>query len=152
LQHDGCISGGSFLSINEYGEAEWERSKHRHLKGSYDKRMAVWSEGPDFIGFEGSPAKWFQGHNVFGTDDLIGLACETLREICLMLGIKPTDEERQRWAMGDFQVRRADVTYSRQLASSTEVQAWIKAAENTAVMAYRGRGTLTKRGTLYFGK
>lgn len=152
LAHSEAINGGAFLSVNVDGEIDWQRAKHRQLVGSHDARLQVWTDGPGLIGFEGSPAKWFQGHNVFGTDDLIGLACETLNSICDALGLTSTAAERALWAAGGFQVRRADITYSRSLRDRSDVLAWIRAAEQSATMAHRGRGTLTKGGTLYFGK
>lgn len=152
LQHTDRIGGGGLISHNEHGEIEWQRTRWKTLEGSYDSRLSVWTEGDGMVAFEGSPAKWFQGHNVFGTDDLVGLAAETLLEICRVLEITPTDHEIQQWFAGEFSVRRADLTYSYQLPTRSDVLAYIRAMEHAATMSHRGRGQLVKGHTLYFGQ
>lgn len=152
LAHADAVHGGIFMALTEDGEIEWERARFRQLEGSFDNRLSVWTESPGFIGFEGSPSKWFQGHNIFGSDDLIGLAAETLLDIARVLDIEPTASEVRQWFAGEFTVRRADVTYSFQLRNRSDVLAYIRAMEHSATMSHRGRGQIVKGDTLYFGK
>jgi II/X family phage/plasmid replication protein len=65
---------------------DWGVLKRKALPGSHSAMIQVQSttdeEGRSAIWVSGNPAKWFQGHNIFGSDDLPGLVLEMLHRIC----------------------------------------------------------------------
>ncbi|ARV25451.1 phage/plasmid replication protein, II/X family (plasmid) [Xanthomonas citri pv. glycines] len=157
-KHQTPIDGGKVLCVDANGELSWESKKKRRVEGSFGGSIGVATaahEGPDpctHLWIDGNPAKWFQGHNLWGTDDLHGLAVATIEALVEQLGLTPTDEDRAAWAEGRIRLTRVDCTESFHLRSRAEVLAWLRSAEQTAHLANRGRGQLMKGSTLYFGK
>lgn len=157
-KHQTPIDGGKVLCVDAHGELSWESKKKRRVEGSFGGSIGVATaahEGPDpctHLWIDGNPAKWFQGHNLWGTDDLHGLAVATIEALVEQLGLTPTDEDRAAWAEGRIRLTRVDCTESFHLRSRAEVLAWLRSAEQTAHLANRGRGQLMKGSTLYFGK
>jgi II/X family phage/plasmid replication protein len=155
-RHPVAITGGQVLSIRPSGEIEWECLKRAPVKGSYSSEIHIRTarhtvEQNTHIEISGNPVKFFQGHNLWGTDDLPSLAIATIEHIASALNIG-TSHDRLLWQAGDIQLTRVDFTQSFHLESLASVLAWLRAAEQTAYLAHRGRGQLTKGSTLYFGK
>jgi len=65
--------------MDENGEIEWRAPKRKQATGSYEKKISIKSAGSDGQGnathlwVSGNPSKFLQGHNVFGSDDLVSL-------------------------------------------------------------------------------
>lgn len=159
FQHDQKLADGHVISLTRDGEQEWEVDKRLAVTGSHDSRihlrsdLSTWTQeyGFSHIVFDGNPAKFLQGHNLWGTDDLIGLMAEVVIVISNQLGISPTEID---WAMiykGQYQLKRVDSTMMIDLPSRPDVEAFLYSAERTATMRYKGQSIMTK-GTLYFGK
>lgn len=115
------------------------------VEGSHSQRVVVGSttigdEGRPAVFVSGNPAKWFQGHNVFGSDDLPGLVLEMLVRICAQFGVTPTAADLAAWHAGAIELHRVDVTYSRELASVGGVRAALRALDQSARLKFRGRG------------
>lgn len=155
-KHPEPITGGQVLSIKPNGEIEWACHKRSAIRGSYSSEIHIrtakhTADQNTHIEISGNPVKFFQGHNLWGTDDLQGLAIATVQHIANALNIGDS-ADREAWATGDIQLTRVDCTQSFHLESSGAVMAWLRAAEQTAYLSHRGRGQLTKGSTLYFGK
>lgn len=156
LHHDRVIADGQVLSVSSDGDIQWQVHKRRKLRGSHEADLQVRTHefghdlGGTFLEVDGNPVKWFQGHNIFGTDDVHGLALATLDRVCEILSVEPTPQDRLRWQFGDIRLQRVDVTYSYQLDSPAQVQAYVRSMEQSAHMRHRGPGVM-KDGTLYFG-
>lgn len=156
--HSEEITGGRFLSINANGEREYEVCKRATVEGSFSTGLQIRTatHTPDrctHFEISGNPVKFFQGHNLWGTDDLPGLVLSTMRCLANLLpALTPTYADRAAWESGDYRLTRVDVTSSFHLESLAQVLAWIRAAEQTAHLSHRGRGQLVKGSTLYFGK
>jgi II/X family phage/plasmid replication protein len=88
----------------------------------------------------GNPAKWFQGHNIVGSDDLSGLVLEMLVRICESLGVVPSEHDRALWRAGVIKLTRVDVTFSYSLRQVERVRAALRALDSTANLKHRGRG------------
>ena len=150
------LHGGVVCKTDREGELEWSTSCFLSSVGSYESKVQYKSSGGDGQGMathlliSGNPAKFFQGHNVFGSDDLIGLVYETYERICEIEGITPSAVARRAVAEGDYRLRRIDITRSFELPSRVDVRAWLRAAEYCS----RNRGGRpTSRGTtLYWGE
>lgn len=156
------IRDGCFQRVDGSGEVEWSSDRRLMVKGSHDSaisiRTAAWEGDCTHIEVSGNLAKFFQGHNLWGSDDLPGLLWEFLRWLAIEHGTKasplvsPTESDIAAWRDGSITLQRVDVTESFHLANLGEVLSWLRIAEQTAHLAHRGRGQLTKGSTLYFGK
>lgn len=157
LPHDKEVTSGSVMALSTDGEIEWRTHKRKTLKGSFSTglqvKTATHTETPcSHLIISGNPVKWFQGHNLWGTDDLPGLVLSTLEAVASALHLVVSDETRSAWKRGEVQITRVDCTESFHLSHRGEVLAWLRAAEQTAHLPHRGRGQLCKGSTLYFGK
>lgn len=155
--HPAPISGGQVVSIKPTGEVDWHCVKRTTVEGSFSTGLQVRTatHTPDpctHLEISGNPVKFFQGHNLWGTDDVHSLAVATVESVASLLGLTCADQDRQAWAAGAIQLTRVDVTQSFHLQSRAAVLAWLRAAEQTAHLSHRGRGQLVKGSTLYFGK
>jgi II/X family phage/plasmid replication protein len=157
--HSKAIDGGQVLSIAPSGELEWMSRKRASVRGSFDTCLTIRSathtpEPLTHVEVSGNPVKFFQGHNLWGSDDLHGLVVHTLEHLVARgdLGLSPTADDRHRWLVGDVRLTRVDQTSTYQLDHRADVLAWLRAAEQTAHLAHRGRGQLVKGSTLYFGQ
>lgn len=127
------------------------------ISGSHDSNIQIRSWGSDIEGnpteihFSGNPSKFFQGHNIFGSDDLNHLLIDLSEKIFKAIGIRPTDDERKSIEEGEARLTMVDINYSFELPSKSDVLAWIKAA---SIKAKSRHGTTPRlRGnTLYFGQ
>lgn len=153
-QHEGRIHGGRVVSVTREGDVDWEVPKWLPVRGSHDATIQVRSSSnePGWLEVSGNPVKFFQGHNVFGTDDLHGLCIETMFSLVEMLGLKPTVEDVESWRKGVIQLGRVDVTHSYALGNRDRVRTAIRALSEFSYLRKRGRGSLTKEGTVYWGK
>lgn len=157
-EHRESIEGGRFFSVGQDGEVEWQTAKRREVRGSYDSALHIRTASHllplGYIEVSGNPVKWFQGHNLWGTDDVPALVQATAERLVSIpeLGLTPSDSDRLLWRAGAIKLTRVDVTDSYHLATRSEVLAWLRAAEQTAHLSHRGRGQLVKGSTLYFGK
>lgn len=157
LPHVAPICSGHVLSVGSDGQVEWQTAKRRSVRGSFSTGLQVRTatHTPDrctHVEISGNPVKWFQGHNLWGTDDLPSLVVATLEAVAAALGVEVAAETRAAWVAGLVQVTRVDVTESFHLDNRAQVLAWLRAAEQTAHLSHRGRGQLVKGTTLYFGK
>jgi len=157
--HPVSVDGGEVLSVDFEGNLEWKTKKSRAVRGSYESNLIVKSvektRRPDGLYTElyidGNLAKWNQGHNLWGSDDLTGLVSETYLKLIDILNIMPADTDVQRVLNGFYQVARVDCTQMIDLQSLDNVRAFLYAAERMAYLRHRGRGVFSKE-TLYFGK
>lgn len=155
----GPFYAGSIVSIKpdpERGELiEWETLKRLPVEGSHSNRITVqsttWGADRQGIWISGCPAKWFQGHNVFGSDDLPGLVLEMLSRVCKVFGIEPSAEDLEDWRAGRIKLTRVDVTYSWDFGNLQRAMMVIRSMGATAHLRHRGAGVF-KGDTLYFGK
>ncbi len=113
------------------------------VEGSHSSRIVVAStdlDGRPALFVSGNPAKWFQGHNVFGSDDLAGLAVEMLTRVCRLFGVVPSAADLEDWRAGRIDLHRVDVTYSADLGDVRHVRAALRALDQSARLKFRGRG------------
>lgn len=157
LPHHTPITGGEVLSITPEGEMEWKAIRRKALTGSFSTGLQIrtcshTADRCTHVEISGNPVKFFQGHNLWGSDDLPSLVISVMEYVSRLLGIAVAPMTRNAWESGDVQITRVDVTESFHLDTRAQVLAWLRAAEQTAHLAHRGRGQLVKGSTLYFGK
>lgn len=163
------IAGGRVLKLTSEGEIVWEVDTGIDVSGSYDSSIRLKTYGLDIVQddsgagilrggsileISGNPTKWMQGHNLFGGFAAPGPLIEFFMfRLCELLpSLHPTDLDLRRWQDGNFELRRIDLTRMFHLNNRSDVRSWLRAASETAHLKHRGRGSLTKNGTLYFGK
>lgn len=150
------IRSGAFVVINAEGDIERESPMAISIAGSYESSIQIRSQGSDgkgnaeYLEICGNPAKFLQGHNVFGSNDLVGLVHGATIRIFEILGLTPTEFESSLLKSGNFYVNWIDINESFELRNQTDVRAWIRAAEFSS-RTRCGRPT-NKAGTLYHQK
>lgn len=150
------LEGGRVLKVDSEGLVEWEAPCNLNAIGSHDSNFRVTSYGSDGQGkathlkLSGNPAKFLQGHNVFGSDDLLSLMRDTYLKITGFFNLSYTDSELEAVSQGNYLVTSIDINYSFSLPSRADVLAWLRAAEFKSKTRH-GRPS-TKGGTVYWGK
>lgn len=157
MRHAMPINGGEVVSIDPDGNLEWRTLKRKAVTGSHEMNLQVrtCTHTPDYcshLTISGNPAKFLQGHNLWGSDDIHALAIATCERVALLLGIDVHHDDHAQWIAGAIKLTRVDVTQMFQLRNQGEVLSWLRSAEQTGYMSHRGRGRLTNGSTLYFGK
>ena len=130
---------------------EYDIANRLSVKGSHDASITIRSHTDGMVEISGNPAKFLQGHNVFGTNDLKYLVAKMIDKLCMMdkLELKPTDVEYENIQQGIYHLSRVDVNEHFAFPSAQLARSWLRAAGNSANMKFRGAG-LFKEGTLYF--
>tara|TARA_R110001606_G_C15335725_1_gene646027 strand:- start:36 stop:1097 length:1062 start_codon:yes stop_codon:yes gene_type:complete len=158
--HSEPISDGSIISVNPDGDIEWNTDKRLAVRGSHESNLHVKTDRNSYnpetglftqLHLDGNPVKWLQGHNLFGTDDVMGLAIETALKLYTTLALSPTEQDINILKSGSFGLYRVDINYSFALANQSKVLQFIHAMETQAHMRHRGAGIM-KGKTLYFGQ
>lgn len=150
------INSGEVFSVAPDGEVEWRSPKRVQATGSFEKKISVKSVGGTGDGrathlwVNGNPSKFLQGHNVFGSDDMVSLMSDLFDIIAPQFNLIPTPEELYRIKTGDYELKTVDINYSYELPSRADVLAFIRALTFKAKTRH-GKPS-TKGGTLYFGK
>ena len=148
--HDEKIYGGSIASVDLDGVIEWRVEKKYQVRGSYESSLLVKSLDDGQLLIDGNLAKWLQGHNMFGSDDIIGLVQAVMYKLIPLLELTPTEYDLSCWNDGIYMLKRVDCTAMWDLPRRVDVRAWLRAAEMQSKSRH-GR-PVTKGGTLYFGK
>lgn len=147
--NDGCV-----VSISESGEVDWKTEKYINVKGSYDSNIRIKSLHDDHpcshILLDGNPVKFLQGHNVWGSSDLLGLLAETLVKVLQTLQ-QPINFEFATIACRKATLSRVDINYMYDVGSPERAMSFLDNLGNNASLSHRGRGVFSG-DTLYFGK
>lgn len=149
------IYSGEVVSIDSDGVEEWRSAKRIALAGTFEKKVSIRSSGGNGSGlathlyFNGNPSKFLQGHNVFGSDDIVSLLSDCYFHIVDRYNLTPSDVDIMRVKNGDYPIKRVDINYSFTLPSQADVQAWLRGAEFKA-KTRQGRPS-NKSGSIYFG-
>lgn len=160
FKHKNTIHDGAKVLLDAVGDVKSQILRSREFVGSYETGIRVYtdlmSEDDDGnftkLRFDGNPTKLFQGHNLWGTNDLHGLLLETHALLRSSIdGYIENDTDLSLVEQGAIPLRRVDINESFELASLADCLTWIRAAEHSTRLKHRGRGEM-KGSTLYFGK
>ncbi|RZO82772.1 MAG: hypothetical protein EVA65_16540 [Oceanococcus sp.] len=158
FRHTGQICAGFKGQWDTDGTIEWTTDIGMNVEGSHDSRIMIRSQNKcdedtfKEVYISGNPAKFLQGHNLFGSDDLLSLMAYALRRALDAIG-KPVDEfTYRRWLVGaGVEIKMVDITYMWHVGSRDKARTWLRALSHTGHMKHRGRGEF--RGeTLYYGR
>lgn len=144
------IPVGKVLSISPDGEEEWSVDKHLPVSGSFESRImlkTVHTKLGPAVRLHGNPVKFLQGHNLFGSSNIMGLLGQAYRRI------QSLQPELQLPDLGidvDIDITRIDIARMYKMQCSKDVQRYIHHMAKTS----RSRcGTGQFAGdTLYFQK
>lgn len=150
------IPVGRILSIDHDGSMEWETPKSIQVRGSYESSVKIRSQGGDGKGratelfIDGNPAKFIQGHNVFGIEDNCALAEEMMRKICFYYPDLPSDFLIHKARHGEFE--QLGIHIARSFDAGTRARAL--AIQETLLLKSRTRSgrAQSQGGTNYWNK
>lgn len=157
------VEAGAVVSINPDGEIEWRCPKRASVEGSHSSTVSVrrisvppparsdWHlpHAPEAIEISGNPAKFLQGHNLFGSDDLPGLSCAFVLVVCARMGYQPTPAELATLRSGEVKLTRVDTTQAWDFGTLPRALSVIRSLDGVA-FSHRGLGSMTKPGTVYW--
>lgn len=147
------VEAGQVVCIDADGVIEWRCERRQEIPGSYSAQVTVRRNGFDgTLEISGNPAKWFQGHNVFGTDDLRGVSQAFVEAVCARLDHSLDEEERGRIREGIIVISRIDVTESWDFGTRPRALSAVAALGHCSHLSHRGRGSLVAEGTCIWGK
>ncbi len=150
------VESGRLVKVGPDGQIEWEARSKVPVEGSYGSNIRIKSLDRDEQGrsmtleIDGNPSKFLQGHNIFGSDDLVSLAEHTYLKLAQTLEIPINGSDLAQIRAGHFVIRRVDINYMFELETRGDVLAWLRAAEYSSKSRH-GRPSI-KGGTLYWGK
>lgn len=130
LRHTEPICSGESLWLKDgTGELHSKGYTRDKVEGPFGNTVAVCSAGVsphDYLEITCSPLKIVQGHNLFGTSDLVPLLAEVGFVVADGLGLSPTDEEKEKWLAGQIELKQVDCTLMVHLGSQDEVDSAIE--------------------------
>lgn len=150
LTCEGLINGGCIVSIDALGEVEYRTDKRLMLEGSHESRISV-RGGLGVLEISGNPAKFLQGHNLFGPAALVPLMERCLRVAADKLGLVPSVADLAAWRRGDYEVSRIDIARMIDCGSPERVRKVLDALGLVARKKYQARSVVGS-GTVYIGK
>jgi len=142
---------GRVLILSPGGEVQQDRAGLFAFEGSHDNRLAISS--PDGVGVwvSGNPAKFFQGHNLFGSIDVDGLYLAAGLAIRRGVGLFPGPETFTGCEFTRPRYTRIDLTRSYRFGSNESARAWLREVASSARTRHGSAG-LGKDGSVTFGK
>lgn len=120
------INDGSVVFLKADGAVEYSVDRRLMLAGSFDERVAVRAETGGIISISGNPLKFFQGHNLWGSSDVHGLAAAmTIDVVARLEGVELSGAELQELYELGPRLTRVDCTCMFKLPSG-KVQGFLE--------------------------
>jgi II/X family phage/plasmid replication protein len=141
---------GEYLLRERQGEIRRVGTGREEYEGSYSNKVSLKSALGYDLFFSGNPVKYFQGHNLFGSDDPLGL----LLDCGWDLRGRPGGQfpSPLTYTVNEFtppRFTRLDLTRSYRFDSNEDARSWIR---DTAAHARSRHGAAVMRdSTAYFG-
>jgi II/X family phage/plasmid replication protein len=157
--YNGVINGGNVISCDEDGQIDYKIDKRKSVRGSHDSNLTIrtcetysMTHGliTSMVEISGNPVKWFQGHNLFGTSDLLNLVYETVLRFSEILKAPQSETFLSAVRRGAFTISRIDLTAMYSLGNRKDVYSWLNHAEKTC--RTRSGTALSKGNTVYMNK
>ena len=146
------LMSGFVMAYDAQGNNEWTVNKTLSIEGSHSSKIQIKSHTENQIYISGNPTKFLQGHNLFGSNDLIGLMGKFFDALLQHdIGLCPDPFQIAAIKNGEYELTRVDVNETWHLSNQRDVLAWIRAVGETAYLKHRGAGQFSG-DTAYFGK
>lgn len=143
--HNGCI-----VSMDADGVIQWEAVRRLEVEGSFSNRVQLRGREDEALEFSGNPAKFLQGHNLFGTASVVPLMAGMLDQLADRLGLTPSAENLADWRAGGYPLSRVDIAGMLRLDSDKSVRKVLDLIGQFAKTKYQGASV--KSGTVYIGQ
>lgn len=121
-------------------------------EGSHDSRIMVTSSMGHNLYLSGNPVKHIQGHNLFGSEDAVGLFLDVGIRVRESMGLFPSAATFTANKFTPPRFTRLDLTRSYRFESTGHAREWIRSVGATARSRHRHGGALLRGDTVYFGK
>ncbi|MDH5395137.1 MAG: phage/plasmid replication protein, II/X family [Gammaproteobacteria bacterium] len=152
------LDADKVFKVSASGEVQWETACRIQVNGSYESSISVKSIDIDereegrtsHILISGNPSKFLQGHNVFGSDDILSLMLDVYLKITNILDLPVSTEDYLSVKAGEYPIKMIDINYSYGLPTRADVISVIRALEFKSKTRH-GRPSM-KGGTLYWGQ
>lgn len=146
------LISGFVMSYDALAQPEWTVNKKLTVEGSFSSKIQIKSHTDNQIWISGNPTKFLQGHNIFGSNDLVHIMGLFFDELLKHdIGLCPDPFQYAAIKDGHYSLSRVDVNESWHLDNKKDVLSWIRAVGSTAYMKHRGAGQFAG-DTAYFGK
>lgn len=146
------IDDGCTIRRAQDGSVRQVTAHRLGIVGSFEATLQLRSVSLTELEVQGNPAKFLQGHNLYGPSDLLQLLWDAL-SVALPVSpaqCTPSDLGVHSPALLEGVVTRVDLTHMFTLASEGDVTAWLRTAELTAHIGRRGKGVM-EGNTLVMG-
>jgi hypothetical protein len=140
---------GHFMARKRGGEVSLLGGMREVYEGSFSDVVTVKSSQNFDLFFSGNPQKFFQGHNLFGSDDWQGLYLETSVKIAESGGQYPSAETFVDGLWLPPKLTRVDLTRSYRFDSDAEARAYVRDVAGQA--RSRHGGAIMRGETAYLG-
>ena len=146
------LISGLVMSFDAQGNNEWTVNKTLSVEGSHSSKIQIKSHTENQIYISGNPTKFLQGHNLFGSNDIVSIMGRFFDELLKHdIGLCPDPFQYAAIKDGHYELTRVDVNETWHLRNKNEVMAWIRSVGETAFLKHRGAGQFSG-DTAYFGK
>lgn len=156
------VEVGKVICVDADGQVEWQSARRWNMEGSHSSTVQVRRAGLPIrkgrndpltcLEISGNPAKFFQGHNLFGSDDLSGLSLAFVRAVVDRVGYELSEFEQRLLADGHIFLNRVDATESWSFGTLPRAMSVVRALSDAGRFSYLGRGAMTDPGTVYWKK
>lgn len=139
---------GRVVVLEPGGKVSRVKADRFMVEGSFDNRISVQSHDGSSLWISGNPVKFFQGHNLFGSQDAEGLFLATGLHVRQSAGLFPGPET---WKASDYErprFSRVDLTRSYRFPTDEAARVWLRAA---AAGRSRHGAAVVRGGTVYWG-
>lgn len=156
FQAQGRLNNGQVMSFDRNGEIKYHIDQRLPVEGSYSEKIHIRTAGIDFDGntnlieFSGNPIKFLQGHNVWGSSDLLSIMVEAMLKVSEVLSIQQSENVLRAWVEGLYTLSRVDLNEMYCFRDRAEVLAWLYAASQTS--RTRNQGAISRGSTVYWNK
>lgn len=156
---NGLISDGMLVSLSPTGVIDFKTTKRKVVTGSWQANITIRSDLYDYdpetnrttkIQLSGNPVKFLQGHNLWGTLDVVNLVYSTLERIAQILGHPQPPEFYDAWKRAEGTISRVDINQMYSLGSRTDCLQYLHNASNSS--RTRSQSAVTKGSTVYWNK
>jgi II/X family phage/plasmid replication protein len=154
--YPGLLCDGEILNVTRDGEVQQSIRKRLAVTGSYDASFTIRTSELDdngdtcLVELSGNPVKFLQGHNLFGSSDLLNLVYETVLRLSDILATPQPENVLEMIRGGLYTLSRIDINRMFTLGNRAEVLAYLYTL--SANSRTRNQGPVTKGSTVYFNK
>jgi hypothetical protein len=141
---------GKTIQVDPDGVINWIRPAFVPFKGSFDASIVVTSNTGHDLHISGNPVKFFQGHNLFGSEEASPLFLAMGEAVRRDIGLFPSPGTWDSCGFSGPRFSRADITRSYRFPTDDYARAWLR--EVAASARSRHGGALVRGTTVYHGK